>query len=289
MRASGKIMACRTPLLGYHIASCPNDDYQTWRYNACKHRSCPQCGAAETELWLERRRRQALSCRYFHIIFTISHDLHPLWRCNRRAFTGRMLQAAWHSLRELLRDKKWLGVLPGAIGVFQSWDDDLNEHCHLHFIITAGGLTPAGKWADVNGDFLLPAPVLAALFRGKFLAYLKKGLGGLTPQDKTRPAAGRIVPPAGMSRRQCLNLFNKLGRKRWNVRIEPPYNHAHGVFKYLGRYVRRGPVSEKRIINYNGRTVRIAYAHPDKHDQPAFSLPADVFIDRLLRHVPANK
>jgi hypothetical protein len=83
-------------------------------------------------------------------------------------------------------------------------------------------------------------------------------------------------------------LFNKLGRVKWHVQIEPAYAHATGVAKYLGRYLRRGPIAEQRIVGYDGGRVTIAYAHPDKHGQPTFSLPAAAFIRRLLSHVPAK-
>jgi hypothetical protein len=82
--------------------------------------------------------------------------------------------------------------------------------------------------------------------------------------------------------------LNRLGRIRWHAHIEPAYEHANGVFKYVGRYIRRGPISEKRIVGYDGRTVTIAYAHPDKHDQPVYRLDAHTFIRRLLDHVPAK-
>lgn len=286
LRAAGNIMTCRTPAQGYHIDACPNGDYEIRLNNSCKHRSCPQCGATETELWLERRKRQALDCRYNHIIFTISHDLHGIWRFNRRRFTNLMMRAAWHSLRELLADWKWLGALPGVIAVFQSWGDELQAHCHLHFIVTAGGLTPDGRWLDAKDDFLIPFPVLAAKFRGKFLAYLKEGFSPCTSGGKPKPKEQLLAVPPGMSVQKCRNLFNKLGRIRWRVRIEPPYEHAKGVFKYVGRYIRRGPISEKRIIGYDGQTVKIAYAHPERHAHPDFSLSAEAFIDRLLTHVP---
>ena len=273
--AAWNIMNCRTEALGYHVDACPNGHYRVILNNSCKHRICPQCGLAETELWLERRRQQALSCKYFHVVFTISHDLHPIWRWNRKVFTGLMLRGAWHSLRELMGDRKWLGALPGAIGVFQSWDDEMLEHCHLHFIVTAGGLDDRGQWKEADPDFLLPTPVLASKFRGKFLAYLRKGF-----KDEV------LLPPSGMSRQQCLNLLNKLGRIRWHADIEPAYEHADGVYKYLGRYLRRGPISEKRIIGYDGKTVTIAYAHPEKHKRCTLRLDAQEFIERLLSHVP---
>ena len=48
-------MTCRTPLQGYHIDECPNGDYAVRVNNSCKHRACPQCGAVDTQLWLERQ------------------------------------------------------------------------------------------------------------------------------------------------------------------------------------------------------------------------------------------
>jgi len=282
LKAAANIMTCRTPEKGFHIDACPNSDYEILKYNSCKHRSCPQCGATETQLWLERRKRQALDCRYFHVIFTISHDLHCLWRMNRRYFTGQMMRAAWHSLRELLADWRWLGGLPGAIAVFQSWDDDMREHCHL----TAGGLNADGRWVNADEDFLIPTPVLASKFRGKFLAYLREGLNPITPKGAPKPRNQFLVPPAGMTRQKCQNLLNKLGRKRWHADIEPSYEHANGVMKYVGRYIRRGPISEKRILNYDGENIKIAYVHPEKHESCHFSVTAEQFIARLLCHVP---
>ena len=285
-RAANSIMTCRTEAQGYRIDECPNCDYQVIVNNSCKHRACPQCGATGTQLWLERRKAQALDCAYYHIVITISHDLHTIWRFNRKLFTNLLMRGAWHSLRELLGDWKWLGGLPGAIGVFQSWDDEMREHCHLHFIVTAGGLNPDGRWVAADKDFLLPTPVLASKFRGKFIAYLKKGFLKLTAKGKQKPENQILSAPPGMSVQQCLNLLNKSGRIRWHADIEPAYEQANGVFKYVGRYISRGPISEKRIVGYDGQEVTIAYAHQEKHEQPIFRLAPDIFISRLLSHVP---
>ena len=95
-----------------------------------------------------------------------------------------------------------------------------------------------------------------------------------------------LYAPAGMRVQQCLNLLNKLGRMKWHAEIEPAYEHAGGVYKYVGRYLRRGPISEKRIVGYDGESVSIAYAHPEKHGQGTFGLNSETFIQRLLSHVP---
>jgi hypothetical protein len=185
-----------------------------------------------------------------------------------------------------LADPRWLGALPGAIAVFQSWDDELQEHCHLHFIVTAGGLNPEGRWIEAEGDFLLPTPVLAAKFRGKFLAYLREGFETVSARGKGKPEEQVLGAPAGVSVQQCRNLLNKLGRMKWHAEIEPAYEHAEGVYKYVGRYLRRGPISEKRIVGYDGESVTISYAHPEKHEQRTFRLKSETFIQRLLSHVP---
>lgn len=284
-RAAWNIMTCRTPEQGHHVDACPNGHYQVRRNNSCKHRSCPMCGATETELWLERQSAKELRSPHHQIVFTSPAELRKLWRWNRGRFTNLYFRAAWDTLRELLGDEKWLGALPGVIAVFQSWSDELGEHLHLHVIITSGGLTADGKWKTAKPEYLLPCAVLCELFRGKFLAYLREDFqteaaGGPKTTDSV------MVPPPDMRVQQCLNLLNKLGRAKWHVQIEPAYGTARGVLRYAGRYIRRGPLSERRIVAYDGHRMTIAYAHPDKHEETTFPIDARDFILRLLSHVP---
>ncbi len=60
------------------------------------------------------------------------------------------------------------------------------------------------------------------------------------------------------------------------------------MLKYAGRYIRRGPLSERRIRAYDGRRVTVAYTHPAQHARPTFTLDAQDFILRLLSHIPAK-
>jgi hypothetical protein len=247
------------------------------------------CGLLETERWIEQRQRHALDCSYFHIIFTVHHALHPLWQFNRRLFTNLLFHAGWHSLRELLASPRWLGAQVGVIGAFQSWGETLQDHVHLHFLVTAGGVTPDGRWLSAPRTFLLPTRVLRDKFRGKFLAYLREGLAGCSARGHRKADREILAPPTGRSVQQCLNLLNKLGRMKWNVRIEPPYDYPDGAIKYLARYMHRGSVSEKRICSYDGHIVVIRYKRPEEHPTPTFRLSALEFITRFLRHVPQKR
>ncbi len=282
--AAWDIRTCRTHLQGYHVDACPNGDYSVVLNNSCGHRSCPLCGATETQLWLERQLAKEIRCPHHQIVFTSPGSLQPLWRWNRQLFMNLYFRAAWHSLRELLADAKHLGALPGVIAVFQSWNDELGEHLHLHFIVTSGGVDPNGKWVAANADFLVCAETLMRKFRGKFLAYLRAAFSTHTPTGKAKSEV--LLPPPGRSVQQCLNLFNKLGRQPWHIQVDPAMPYAHGAIKYVGHYIRRGPISERRILSYNGDRVVIAYAHPGKHDSATFTLDARTFVLRLLSHVP---
>jgi hypothetical protein len=285
-RAAWNIRTCRTPAQGYHIDECPNGDYRIRLNNSCRHRACPLCGATETELWLERQSAKELRCPHHQVVFTSPDSLRSLWRWNRRLFTNLYFLAAWHSLRELLGSARRLGGLPGVVAVFQSWGDEQQEHLHLHFLVTSGGLSPAGQWIQADPQYLLPVPLLAAQFRGKFLAYLREASTRHTAAGKAKPSEQVLTPPPDLTLQPCLNLLNKLGREKWHLRIDPAYPYARGALKYTGRYVRRGPLSERRIRAYDGQRVTIAYAHPEKHQRPTFSLDASDFVLRLLSHVP---
>lgn len=274
--AGYNIRTCHTAEQGYHVVRCPNGHYEALRYNSCKHRSCPQCGWVETERWVQTREEQAPRCGYHHVIFTVAHELNPLWRYNRQLFANLMFEAAWRSLRELLKNPRWLGAMPGAIGAFQSWGETLNIHPHLHFIVTAGGLDPEGRWRACKRDFLLPARVLRAKFQGKFLAILRQHL----------ERAPRLQLPPDTWPAKVRSLLNRLGRKRWNVRIEPRYSHPEGVFKYLAYYLRRGAIAESRIRGYTGEEVEIYYKRADEHREATLRFPVEEFIRRILEHVP---
>ena len=274
-RAAAHLMSCRTPEQGYHVWSCPSGDYQLKQANSCKHRSCPLCGAAETERWVQAQQAQALPCAYHQIVFTLPHDLHPLWLYNRAIFTNLFFRAAWAALQAFCGDSRWLGAEPGALAVFQSWGETLNTHVHLHVLITAGGLTPEGRWRSSSNGFLFPARALAVRFRGRMRAELLRAL-----------AAEPLSLPPSTDATDWRQKLNRLGRQHWHVQIQPPYTHPRGLILYLARYLRRGPIAESRIRAYHREHLTITYKRPDEHRHGTFRLPPPEFIRRLLVHVP---
>ena len=70
-------------------------------------------------------------------------------------------------------DPKHLGVRIGFLSVLHSWGSALTHHPHVHMIVPGGGISRDGsKWVSCRPRYLLPVPVLSALFRRLFLEKL---------------------------------------------------------------------------------------------------------------------
>lgn len=275
-KAIRSIRTCRTAAQGSHLRICPNGDHIEHHYNSCKHRCCPQCGGFESARWADRQQQKALPCSYYHIIFTLPHELIPLWLFNKRTFARHFFAAAWSSLEALYRDPQWVGGRPGAIAVFQSWGETLNTHPHLHVLITAGGLDPHGTWHHASRSYLMPTAVLSAAFKGRFLNALRKAL----------LRTHTIDPPPNQRVEHWATQFNRLAIRKWHIQIQPPYQHPKGLLLYLAFYLRGGPISEHRIHLGHNQTIQIDYKRPTEHRTQHCTLSIKEFITRFLVHVP---
>jgi hypothetical protein len=121
-------------------------------------------------------------------------------------------------------------------------------------------------------DFLLPYDLIKDSFR----KHVRKAiLKALNRQD--------LVLPDDMRPQQVKNLLNKLGRKKWNVRICEKYSHGNGVMTYLGRYIRGGPISNSRIIEIRNGKVTFNYGRKKRE---LMTLSINEFIQRFLQHIP---
>lgn len=97
-RALHAIMRCRTAALGGHVQCCEQGHVNGVWYNSCKCRACPQCRSMPTEEWLHNTRSTLLDCPHQHIVFTLPHELHDLWRFNREVMTDFLFKATMETL-----------------------------------------------------------------------------------------------------------------------------------------------------------------------------------------------
>jgi len=283
-RAARAIMQCRTAALGGHVQACPDGHIARVWYNACRHRSCPQCASLQTERWLTLQQARLLACDHSHVIFTLPHDLNPLWLANVPVMTTLLFQAVRDTLCPFLADPKYLGAQPGIIAALHTWSQTLVLHPHVHCVVTGGGLTPTGHWVAVRNGFLLPVRVVMAVFRGKMLAAIRQAV-----------AREALTLPEGMHPQQWLTLLTRLGHPTttpWNVRIMERYRHGAGVVTSLARSLRGGPIKNARLVACDGERVTFRYRarQEEADDGPAafqhMTLPIADFLQRVLLHVP---
>jgi hypothetical protein len=182
---------------------------------------------------------------------------------------------------EFLHDPQYLGATPGILAALHTWGQTLVLHPHLHCLLTAGGVTPEGQWQAAKRSFLFPIRAVSVVFRGKFLAAVRREL-----------AAGRLQLPPDLSAQKLHTLLNQLGRKKWNVHIRERYPHGRGVVTYLSRYLRGGPLAERRLLRANAEQVTFWYTDNTERDvqgqgtRKTLPLSAAEFLTRLLTHVP---
>ena len=83
-RALRAIERCRTAALGGELRQCDACGTQRYVYHSCRNRHCPKCQTGAKERWLAARRAELLPVPYYHLVFTLPHELNALAQGNPR-------------------------------------------------------------------------------------------------------------------------------------------------------------------------------------------------------------
>jgi len=280
LRAMRAIETCRTADQGGHVDECDHCGTKLISYNSCRNRHCPKCQFLKKERWIEDRGKDLLPIPYFHVVFTIPDLLNPLVLRNQEALYAVLFKAVSETLTELSSDRKRLGAEIGFISILHTWGQNLMDHPHIHNVVTGGGLSKSGRnWMSCKNGFFLPVKVMSRLFRGKFIAYLKK----LRDQNKLvyPGAVSHLAQPTAFAA-----LISDLYKKKWVVYCKPPFDGTKGVLEYLGRYTHRIAISNHRIVNMGNNTVSFRWRdYADNNKRKIMTVGADEFVRRFLLHV----
>ena len=78
-KACNDILRCRTAALGSFVFECEECGHIAVRYNSCRNRHCPSCQGVTRAVWVDQRSKDILNAPYyFHVVFTVPQQLHPL-------------------------------------------------------------------------------------------------------------------------------------------------------------------------------------------------------------------
>jgi len=191
-----------------------------------------------------------------------------------------LFRAVGETLLEVAANPKRLGARIGFLAVLHTWGQNLMHHPHVHCVVPAGGLSTDGAaWVPGEEDFFLPVRVLSRVFRGKFIAFLKKAIshGELEYHGSLSP----LADPDEME-----HLLDRAVRTHWVVYAKRPFGGPEQVLKYLARYTHRVAISNRRLLRLDSEQVTFSwkdYAHGNQ--QSTMTLAAVEFIRRFLLHV----
>ena len=274
------IVRCRTAVLGGHLDECTRCGHRAISYNSCRNRHCPKCQAGARERWLEKRRQELLPTPYVHVVFTLPRPLASLALQNKKVVYDLLFRISAQTLLEIARDQNHLGAEIGFFSVLHTWSQKLELHPHVHCVVPAGGLSADRKrWIKPRYAFFLPVKVLSRVFRGKFVAALKRAF-----QDGQLSFHGdlRLLAQPKTFAAWLRTLF----RKDWVVYSKPPFGGPDYVLRYLGRYTHRVAISNHRLVSFADHQVIFRWrdsAH--KNEQRRMTLSLDEFLRRFLLHL----
>lgn len=284
-KAVSAIMNCRTPAMGGVMKTCSVCKALEFHYKACKNRHCPLCGAFEKAQWLEAQKKWILPIHYYHVVFTIDHVFNTLVAFNQKLLFTLFIDTAAQLLKEF--GQKYLGGEIGFSMVLHTWGQTMQEHLHLHFIVTGGALvsSPTGyTWNAASHKFLFPARLLSNQFRNRFCFELSQ----LWTDGKLNT---RWVEPVETNddTLDVQHMLTEALSKNWEVYIQAPLYEKEKLIEYLGRYIFRIAISNHRIVAVGKDTVTFKYFdNRDDGKEKLMTLSTMEFIRRFLSHVLPN-
>lgn len=241
-KAAHAILNCKSGRLGFNLSQCTDCGHIEIHNNSCRNRNCPNCQAVLKEIWVDRRRAEVINTPYFHVVFTLPHELNPLIYCNQKLLYGLLHRCCSETLLELSADKKWLGAVPGIIQVLHTWNQELAYHVHMHCIVSGGGLTKDGRIRKSSKNFFIRTEVLRDKFKGKYMAHLFSlyESGSLNFSFSCEKLGNSY---------NWKEWKNRLYEKDWCPYIKETFNGFGNAMEYLGRYTHKIAISNSRILN----------------------------------------
>ena len=278
-KAVNQTMACRTAKLGVSVYRCRECEERKVVYHSCKNRFCPRCGYTETEAWGDRLLGKLAPIRHHHVTFTLPEKILPIAYKYPRPVYDSLFSSATSVLKDWFEYKHHM--VPGIVAVLHTAGFALKRHIHLHVLTTGGGIQDvaegASRWKELERNYLTRLDFFRNRFRWEFehdlLLALRRGELGETTEVELK------------------RLFVELNQNRWVVAVQKGIYQPEQIVRYIGRYIKRAPLSEYKIKSIDDGTIGFEckdyrQSVGGKPRAVVVTLPAHQFIERLTNHVP---
>lgn len=256
-----KMLQCRRPEGGFATYLCPECGHKITIPFSCKSKLCSRCGKKHTDLWSQSVAKSLLNTDHRHIVLTVPE---VLWNTfiNHNPLQKILLDTAAHIIKKVFSRKESLTV--GMILVLHPFGDDLKPNFHVHAIVTTGGLSENNEWTKVD---YIDYGFIRKCWQYEILSALRKH---------------QAVKDSIIDR--CFNDYPNgfvifadriiKGSKRWTL-------------SYMVRYTKHPPISQRRILAYDGERVKFSY---ESHGQELTKeMPKLAFIKAVLQHTSGRQ
>lgn len=274
-----KIIDCHNKDLGCSCYVCPNCDSISFIGYTCKSRICSSCGYKYKLERVENILQTAYKCNHRQIVFTIPKELRKYFFFPFRDRLSILFDAVCKTIYSIYNEsykqtkKKKKGYTskikytPGFFAFLHTFGRDLKFNPHIHILIAEiklGSDDSCKKMTYFNYD------ALSKRFQKILLDLLLENIG---PSFK----------------KEMSSQYMK-HKKGYYVYAEPKkFKSLKEGIEYVTRYCGRVPISENRIINYDGENVTFSYNDHKDESYHEVTVTAKDFIFMLLRHlIPSN-
>lgn len=271
------LIRCRTRTNGGYINFCNKCGHEEQAYNSCRDRHCPKCQFIKQQQWVDKLKSRLIPGRYFHVVFTIPHQLNTIFYLNQRKCYKILFHSGWEALKKAGNNSGFLGAEVGAVAILHTWGQTLTYHPHIHMLVPAGGLSEDGmEWVQSSRKFFVPVKALAAMFRSILIKQLKELINN--DELKLPDRFEGFVP-----------LKRVLFEKNWNVYCKKARGGMNSVLQYLGQYTHRVAISNNRLLEMQKGKVSFRYrdyrAEQKCYQNKIMTLDNLEFAHRFLQHI----
>ena len=271
-----KIIDCYNKNLGCSVFECPNCHDIIFVGHTCKSRFCSSCGYKYKNDRVESILQTAYNCNHRQIVFTIPDKLRSYFFFPFEHRVNILFKAVRNTIYSILNEyfkKNKKGVLkkyssktkftPGFFAFLHTFGRDLKWNPHIHILIAEiklGNNNSCVDWKFFDYD------ALSKRFQHILLKLLSKELGKSFSKMK--------------------NFLYSNYPNGFYVYAEPKeFKDFKSGVEYVTRYCGRVPISENRIVNYDGTNVTFSYIDHSDNKYREVTVSASKFIMILLRHL----
>ena len=258
-----KIINCGNPDFGYALYICDHCHKTLKVPFRCKSRFCNTCGVKYAQDRALSMAKKSIRCQHRHIVFTMSDKLWFYFQKYRFLLNGLFEAASQAILSWFYELNKSQNFTPGIMCTLHTFGRDLKWNPHIHILIAELKLGTNGScvpWMFFDYD------ALSKRFQNILLKLLSKALGKSFSKKKSF-------------------LYSNFPNGFYVYAEPKEFKDIKSGVEYVTRYCGRVPISENRIVNYDGSTVTFSYIAHQDNKYHEVSLDASQFIMILLRHL----